>query len=189
MVAMLSGTKHKPSFKFWLECRGKPLLGKGGALILSQIERDHSISKAAENLGMSYRYVRNYLRKIDDALGERVAETYKGGRSGGGGAQLTSLGRNLLVEYDRLECYMSDILLRTETWEVKNLKISARNMLKGRVISVEKGGIMAKVKVEVTAPVTVTALISKEAVEDLKIKVGDKVEAIVKATEVMIGKE
>jgi len=35
----------------------------------------------------------------------------------------------------------------------------------------------------------VTALISKEAVEDLNIKVGDKVEAVVKATEVMVAKE
>ena len=34
-----------------------------------------------------------------------------------------------------------------------------------------------------------TALISKEAVDDLKIKTGDKVEAVIKATEVMIAKE
>ena len=46
----------------------------------------------------------------------------------------------------------------------------------------------AQVKVEVTVPVTVTALISKEAVDDLNIKVGDTMEAIVKATEVMIAK-
>jgi molybdate transport system regulatory protein len=70
-----------------------------------------------------------------------------------------------------------------------DLKVSAGNRLKGKVTSVEKDGVTARVKLEVTAPVTVTALISKEAVEDLKIKVGDKVEAIVKATEVMIGKE
>jgi molybdopterin-binding protein len=34
----------------------------------------------------------------------------------------------------------------------------------------------------------VTALVSREAVEDLKVKVGDEVEAVVKATEVMIAK-
>jgi molybdate transport system regulatory protein len=47
---------------------------------------------------------------------------------------------------------------------------------------------MAKIKVEITVPVSVTAIISKEAVEDLGIKVGDQVEAVVKATEVMIAK-
>ena len=37
-------------------------------------------------------------------------------------------------------------------------------------------------------PVTVTAVFTKDAVEDLDIKVGDEVEAIVKSTEVMIAK-
>lgn len=68
------------------------------------------------------------------------------------------------------------------------MKISTRNRLKGKFIAVEKNSIIAKVKVEVSVPVVVTALISKEAVEDLKFKVGDKGEAIVKATEIMTAK-
>lgn len=68
------------------------------------------------------------------------------------------------------------------------MKISARNHLKGKVTSVEKNGIMALVKIKVTEPSLVTALVSREAVEDLKIKVGDEVEAVIKATEVMIAR-
>jgi molybdopterin-binding protein len=68
------------------------------------------------------------------------------------------------------------------------VKISARNHLKGKVTVVEKDGIMAMVKINITEPVVVTALVSREAVEDLKVKVGDEIEAIVKATEVMIAK-
>ena len=68
------------------------------------------------------------------------------------------------------------------------LKISARNRLKGKVLAVEKDKITAKVKVQIIAPATVTALISTEAVEDLDIKVGDEVEAVIKATEVMIAR-
>ena len=68
------------------------------------------------------------------------------------------------------------------------MKISARNQLKGKVTHLEKNGIMAKVKVEISVPATITALISKEAAEDLGLKIGDQVEAIIKATEVMIGK-
>ena len=71
---------------------------------------------------------------------------------------------------------------------VKGVKLSARNRFKGKVVSVEKGVITAKVKVEVKMPVTVTAVITKDAVEDLDIKVGDEVEAIVKSTEVIIAK-
>jgi molybdate transport system regulatory protein len=185
---MLTKSKHKLSFKFWLEYMGKPILGKGGAQILRQIEKNRSISKAAENLGMSYRYVWDYVHKIDKALGEPIVEAYRGGKSGGGGATLTELGKNLLAEYDQLDGYLGKILSSVKYGEVMWLKISARNRFKGKVAAVEKDGVMAKVKVEVTTPVTVTAIISKEAVEDLRIKVGDEVEAVIKATEVMIAR-
>lgn len=68
------------------------------------------------------------------------------------------------------------------------MKISARNHLKGRVESVEKSEVVALVKIKVTEPALVVALVSREAVEDLNINVGDEVEAIVKATEVMVAK-
>jgi molybdate transport system regulatory protein len=137
---------------------------------------------------MSYRYVWNYIEKIEKALGEPIVETYKGGKKGGGGAQLTELGKKLLVEYKQLEGYLSQVLAEAEGSEVKNLKISARNSLKGKVVSVEKGIITAKVKVEIAVPATITSVITKESVEDLDIKVGDEVAVIVKSTEVMIGK-
>jgi molybdopterin-binding protein len=72
--------------------------------------------------------------------------------------------------------------------EVKSLKISARNTLKGKVVAVEKGIITGKVKVEIAVPAIITSVITKESVEDLDIKVGDEVTVIVKSTEVMIGK-
>ena len=68
------------------------------------------------------------------------------------------------------------------------MKLSARNHLKGKVIVVEKGIITAKVKIQIMVPAVVTSVITKEAVEDLDIKVGDEVEAIVKSTEVLIAK-
>jgi molybdate transport system regulatory protein len=185
---MHSPDKHKPSGKVWIEYRGKPLVGKGGAEILRSIKGEESISGAAKKLGMSYRYVWGYIRNIEKALGEPVLETFRGGKSGGGGARLTECGESLLDEYERLENYLDAFLTDRGYGEVKNLKISARNRLKGKVVSVEKDGITAKVKVDITAPSTVTAVITKEAVEDLNIKVGDIVEAIVKATEVMIAK-
>ncbi len=101
---------------------------------------------------------------------------------------MTRLGADLLSEYERLEGQFRTISTDLKGSEVKNTKISARNRFKGKVTAVEKNGVAALVKVEVTEPALITALISKEAVEDLKIKVGDVVEAVVKATEVMIAK-
>jgi len=47
---------------------------------------------------------------------------------------------------------------------------------------------MAKIKIEISAPASVTAVITKDAAEDLNLKVGDQVEAVIKSTEVMIAK-
>lgn len=100
---MAAQSKRKFSYKFWLECNGKPVLGKGGVQILQEIRKEGSLTKAAANLSMSYRYVWGYLHKIEKALGEPVVDTYKGGRLGGGGATLTKVGENLLSDYKRLE--------------------------------------------------------------------------------------
>jgi len=186
---MLTKENHTPSCKVWLEHKGKPILGKGGAEILQAIKEEESISKAAKKVGMSYRYVWNYLAKTERILQKPIVDTYKGGKTGGGGAKLTELGEKLLKEYMLVENYVGDVLGDEEYWEAVGLKISARNRFKGVVKTVEKGDITAKVKIEVKTPVTVTAIISKEAVEELDIKEGDNVEAVIKATEVMIAKE
>jgi len=181
--------RHKPTAKVWLEFKGEPLLGKGGADILEAVKVEKSISKAAKKVGMSYRYVWNYLAKLEKTIHQPVVETFKGGKKGGGGARLTALGEDLLKEYKRVEGYVGEVLGDEEYWVAAGLKISARNRLKGVVKGVEKGDIIAKVKLEVKAPAVITALISREAVDDLNIKVGDNVEAVIKATEVMIAKE
>src|SRR3972149_1339026 len=173
---MLTHKKHKPSGKIWIEYQGKPILGRGGAEILREIETQQSLSKAAEKLGMSYRYVWNYVQKIHSALGERVVQT------------LTETGKSLLGEYTRLEGCLSEFLSEAKFSEVKGLKLSARNQFKGKVVAVEKGVITAKVKIEIKVPAVITAVITKEAVEDLGLKVGDEVQAIVKSTEVIIAK-
>src|SRR3989337_3802054 len=131
--------KHKPKGKIWIEYQGKPIVGKGGAEILKEIEAQQSLTKAAEKLGMSYRYVWNYVQKIHKALGETVVETYKGGKTGGGGARLTDVGRALLDEYVRLEGCLGESLACTHNVEVKRVKLSARNQLQGKIILVEQG--------------------------------------------------
>jgi len=102
--------QHKFSFKIWLEHHGKPLIGKGGAEILEQIEKEHSISKAAKKLGMSYRYVWSYIKRVEKTLEKPMVETYKGGKRGGGGAELTHFGKELLEEYRRVENLLNKVL-------------------------------------------------------------------------------
>lgn len=163
-------------------------MNKDGAEILQSIDQTNSISKTSINLSMSYRYVWNYLRDAQTKLGQPVVETFKGGKNGGGGAKLTPMGKNLLMEYRQAERYLASVLSSPNASEVEDLKLSARNQFKGKVVSVEEGVITGKVKVEIKMPVTVTAVITKESIEELGIKVGDEVTAIIKSTEIMIAK-
>jgi molybdopterin-binding protein len=68
------------------------------------------------------------------------------------------------------------------------MKLSTRNQIKGEVIEVIKGEVMAKVKIDIGNGNKITSTITVEAVNDLKLKKGDKVTALVKASSVMIGK-
>lgn len=68
------------------------------------------------------------------------------------------------------------------------MEISARNQLKGTVKTLHLGEVMAEVVVVLPDGQEITSAITKESVEHLHLKVGDKVSAIIKSTEVMIGK-
>ncbi len=68
------------------------------------------------------------------------------------------------------------------------MDLSARNQLKGKITNVDLGAVMANIKIEVTEPNTITAVITKESAERLGLTEGDDVTAIIKSTEVIIGK-
>ena len=67
-------------------------------------------------------------------------------------------------------------------------KLSARNQLKGTVTAIERGAVSAKVKIDVGGGVFVTSSITTESVDDLGRAIGDQVMAIIKSSDVMIGK-
>jgi len=69
------------------------------------------------------------------------------------------------------------------------MPLSARNRIEGVVKGIEKGEVASTVKIEITKPAIITSMITKEAVEDLDLKEGDEVEAVIKASEVMVSKD
>jgi molybdopterin-binding protein len=72
-------------------------------------------------------------------------------------------------------------------WKQK-MKVSARNQLKGKIAEVTKGATTSHVLIEIGSGVVVTASITNEAVADLQLKKGDDAWAVIKASDVMIGK-
>lgn len=67
----------------------------------------------------------------------------------------------------------------------KIMKISARNILEGTIKEIKEGATTAHVLIEVKG-LTLTAAITNESVEDLRLEVGKKVKAVIKSSDVIV---
>lgn len=88
--------------------------------------------------------------------------------------------------FDRRE--LQDLVGRRERTEPSaGLDLSARNQLRGTIVSLQIEGVMAEVRVRLGEQELVS-VITRGAAERLGLRVGDSVFAVIKSTEVMIGK-
>ena len=67
------------------------------------------------------------------------------------------------------------------------MTISARNRLEGKVTEIQLGGVMAHVVIRVGDNL-IESVITRRSADEMKLKVGDTVSAIIKSTEVMLEK-
>ncbi|MBB2201081.1 TOBE domain-containing protein [Gluconacetobacter tumulisoli] len=68
------------------------------------------------------------------------------------------------------------------------MKLSARNQITGTIVVVEKGQTTGRVQIDVGCGILITSSITNEAIDDLGLKAGDAAIAVIKASDVMIGK-
>ena len=66
-------------------------------------------------------------------------------------------------------------------------KLSARNHIEGKIVEIEMGSVMAHVTVSVGKNM-IESVITKRSADEMKLKVGDRVTAVIKSTEVMLQK-
>ena len=69
------------------------------------------------------------------------------------------------------------------------MKLSARNVLKGRVLAVTPGAVNVEVVIEIAPGVQVVSIITKSSAESLGLAVGKEAYAVVKASSVMVAVE
>ena len=69
------------------------------------------------------------------------------------------------------------------------MRLSARNVLKGRILEVRKGQTTAHVRLDIGGGNVVTASITNEAVDELGLRQGEEAYAVVKASDVMVAKD
>jgi molybdopterin-binding protein len=67
------------------------------------------------------------------------------------------------------------------------VKLSARNKLKGKIVEVKKGATTTHVRIDIGGGTAVTASITNEAADELKLANGQDAYAVIKASDVMVG--
>lgn len=127
--------------------------------------------EAARRLGVSYPTVKQWIYR-----GEIRTRRTAGGHH-----------RVPETEITRLLARSGSPLPRAERPGGAIVTLSGRNQLRGIIDEVRVEGLLAQVRLRV-GDQALTAIITRDAVDELKLKRGDEALAVVKATEVMIGR-
>lgn len=92
---------YKIKSRVWIESGDNVLMGEGRARLLKAIDDEGSLSKAAKSLRMSYKKAWTLVDAVNKSAEKPVVETSIGGKAGGG-ARLTSYGRELIAVFDEI---------------------------------------------------------------------------------------
>jgi molybdopterin-binding protein len=134
-----------------------------------------TVREAARRLGVSYSTLKQWIYR----------GTLRTVRTAGGHHRVTE------AEIDRLVARQSAPLPRVRRPHAAGgllVSISGRNKLRGVIDEVRTEGLLAQVRMRVGGQ-TLTAVITRDAVDELKIRRGDEAIALIKATEVMVARE
>jgi molybdate transport repressor ModE-like protein len=127
---MAHSPRHRPSFKLWLETDEGMVFGPGLYRLLRKVSEVGTLKASAEGLGMSYRFAWGLIRKAEDKIGQSLVISHKGGRSGGGGAVLTEVGRQFLEEFSHVELILNELLVNRGAFELERPLTKVRAVVK-----------------------------------------------------------
>ena len=170
-----------------MEDKKRTVLEETDAYLLRRVSETNSLTEAANIVGISYRNAWDRIKKIESRTGKRMLATRAGGAAGGS-SRLTPEGMSLLREFRSARKFLFNALDDRNSAGNVGYKLSARNRVRAKITSIEKGDIVSMIKMAATESVVLKSIISNEAVEDLGLKRSDEVQAIVKSTEVMVAK-
>lgn len=100
---------YKIKSRIWIEYENHVLLGEGRVQLLKAIGETGSLSKAAKSLNISYKKAWDLIDSVNKSAKQPVTVTSTGGK-GGGGAELTQYGKNLILAFDTINQNCWDFL-------------------------------------------------------------------------------
>ena len=179
-----------------LEIFNQPFLLEKRIELLIAVKRTGSISKAAKEVPMSYKAAWEAIESMNNLSTTPIVQRETGG-VGGGGTTLTPYGENLIETFEILrneqKKFLKNLSQRTDinTGTLKDIRrlsmqISARNQISGIVELISNGTVNAEVYIKLKSGYTIVSVITKTAVNNLDLKLGDEVVAIFKSSTVLI---
>jgi molybdate transport repressor ModE-like protein len=111
--------KLKPCFKIWLETEDGYVFGQGAFELLQGIQEEGTLKAIAERLHMSYRQAWGIIKQIEKTVGKPILVTHRGGKVGGGGAELTQTGKELLETYLKFKRDLNQTFSDVDLMELK----------------------------------------------------------------------
>ena len=97
----------EPKFNLWIEHNGVVVLSEWRVKLLEAIDQTGSISRAAEKMKVTYHRAWEKLHEMEEGLGYKLINAQVGG-AGGGGAELTDRGRDLVKRFRAFEQGLRD---------------------------------------------------------------------------------
>jgi molybdate transport system regulatory protein len=126
--------EQTPTIRLRIDLSPDSALGPGKIALLEHIEATGSLSKAARELGMSYRRAWLLLSDVNRMFNDPVTTMSVGG-SGGGGARLTDLGREIVQAYREIEDAAEKAAVARINWLVSRRKATRRGAAGRRPIT------------------------------------------------------
>ena len=161
--------------------------------ILRRVGEVGSISEAARAAGVSYKAAWQAIETLSNLAGTPLVEKAVGG-TGGGGAQLSAAGEEVLHAATLLAQARSSVLAQLAEHaptglSALGLRTSMRNQLPCKVQSLKKTGHVVRVLLDLGQGQTLASRITHESAQLLDLKVGQSVLALCKATAVRLQKQ
>jgi len=177
----------------------KAFVGGDRIGLLEAIDRFGSITRAAREVGVSYKTAWNAVDAVNNAAERPLVHRSTGG-VGGGGAMLTDEGKETVRLYRvlqgehqkfirRLEGRLGDVARFYSLVRRVAMRVSARNVFVGKVAGIRKGAVSTEVTVTLKGGETLCSVITNESAGVLGLKTGMEAYAFFKASSVILGKD
>ena len=205
-------TSPRLSVRLRVLCGPEVALGRGKVEMLAALAATGSITAAAKQLNISYMHAWSLIQTMNRCFRAPLVLASRGGQKGGGagltpeGAEVLAIYRTMAAEalsaaqaaWERLrpKLHRTDpadpenalALSTTEEDDDDLMEQSIRNELPGTVREIISDKVLSEVLIE-TAIGEVAAVITTRSVQEMGLKVGDKVAALVKATNVSVRRQ